>query len=63
MILACTCENSYQDKLYGRGQRVMNQMKHEANQPINYRCTVCLKIRAATSGQIATPVVSNVKVK
>lgn len=35
-IITCTCENSYQDKKYGKGKRVANlTFKEKA------RCTVC----------------------
>jgi len=41
-ILSCTCDHDYQDKKYGKGRRVHNQVQ---SQPGNekYRCTVCLK--------------------
>lgn len=31
----CTCKSPYQDKRYGRGQRVHNKKKD------GWRCTVC----------------------
>lgn len=39
MILPCTCISSFQDKLYGPGKRVANQMKN----PALARCTCCGK--------------------
>jgi hypothetical protein len=39
MILKCDCRNSFMDKMYGVGMRVMNKTAKERM----YRCTVCLK--------------------
>ena len=38
-IMKCTCKHEYQDKKYGKQNRVFNQ-KVKANE---YRCTVCSK--------------------
>lgn len=38
-ILPCTCTHAYQDKKYGRGNRVHNKIKTGAG----WRCTVCGK--------------------
>ena len=35
IIEQCTCENAYQDKMYGKGMRVKNQTGSGS------RCTVC----------------------
>jgi len=43
MILQCTCEHRFQDRVYGRGRRVMNQCKPKQPKP-SYRCTVCLRV-------------------
>jgi hypothetical protein len=40
-IKKCTCKNEYQDKKYGKGQRVHNF----ATGKEKWRCTVCLKER------------------
>lgn len=37
------CKNDYQDKKYGRGKRVANEMTHSASGK-RYKCTVCLAI-------------------
>jgi hypothetical protein len=36
-ILSCNCKHEYQDKKYGQGKRVHNEMKDKKG----YRCTVC----------------------
>jgi hypothetical protein len=38
MIKKCVCTHAWQDKKYGEGNRVANEMKNG-----NYRCTVCGK--------------------
>ena len=43
VILHCTCNNTYQDKVYGTGMRVFNEMR-SGSKPgkfNGYRCTVC----------------------
>lgn len=42
MILPCTCKNEYQDKEYGKGNRVHNPCKKNTSA----RCTVCGKEQA-----------------
>ena len=37
------CKSDYQDKKYGRGKRVANEMAHSASGK-QYKCTVCLAI-------------------
>lgn len=44
-VLACTCKSEYQDKRYGKGQRVMNPLT-DKKYPNTHRCTVCSKVRA-----------------
>jgi len=40
MIYPCNCTHEYQDKKYGKGNRVFNEtMSH------NYRCSVCGNMR------------------
>lgn len=41
-IFKCNCEHEYQDKKYGKGNRVFNSKK---GTPLEYRCTVCERIR------------------
>lgn len=36
-VFDCTCENEYQDKVYGKHKRVFNDTLK------GYRCTVCKK--------------------
>jgi len=38
MITKCTCADKYQDKTYGKGNRVHNEMTKD---PTKCRCTVC----------------------
>lgn len=39
MIRPCTCSNTYQDYLHGKGNRVMNETKKGSF----VKCTVCTK--------------------
>jgi len=55
MILQCTCIHPYQDKLYGKGKRVHNQMQRSGGGAIKYRCTVCKTERESGSANIALP--------
>lgn len=41
-ITSCDCKHEYQDKMYGRGQRVHNPCKRGTDS-VDYRCTVCGK--------------------
>lgn len=41
-IFQCSCKNEFQDKTYGKGNRVMNPMG-KADKISGYRCTVCGK--------------------
>lgn len=45
MILPCNCVSNYQDRVYGSGMRVHNQM-NDAGSTKMYRCTVCQAERA-----------------
>jgi hypothetical protein len=45
MILACTCENKFQDKTFGKNMRVFNARKKGEKSAQLYRCTVCNKER------------------
>ena len=44
MIKKCDCENEYQDKVYGKGNRVHNLTKAGS-----YRCTICTKVKSGGS--------------
>lgn len=44
-ILKCTCKHEYQDKVYGKQQRVHNAMKKESGGQ-HWRCTVCSKMKS-----------------
>lgn len=46
VIKPCECQNEGQDKLHGKGKRVMNRIKPNNDKPKHYRCTVCGKERA-----------------
>ena len=41
-IASCYCNNAYQDKKYGVGKRVFNQLGKDENQ---YKCTCCGVVR------------------
>lgn len=42
-IITCDCKNEYQDKKYGKGNRVANQIKKMSGTIPFVRCTVCKK--------------------
>lgn len=48
MIKNCTCSNEFQDKLYGKGKRVMN----ECAKGTACRCTVCSKVYPLSGSEI-----------
>ena len=41
MILNCTCNNEFQDKLYGSGRRVFNSGAGFGGGAKQYSCTTC----------------------
>lgn len=45
-ILSCTCKNDFQDKEYGKGQRVHNPSVKDGKSKGN-RCTVCGNVKPA----------------
>ena len=45
MILKCKCKHDYQDKKYGKGNRVHNFVVNNTKAGGDYRCTVCLACR------------------
>lgn len=44
MIMKCDCEHEFQDKVYGKGNRVHNYRDKDNN----YICTVCGSIKTAS---------------
>lgn len=42
-IVKCDCKSDFQDKEYGKSQRLMNQASAKGSQPKRFRCTVCSK--------------------
>ncbi len=40
-ILKCSCKHEYQDKKYGKGNRVHNALASKSGRLQEYRCTVC----------------------
>lgn len=45
MILPCDCTSETQDKLYGKGKRVHNDMATKAQGQRETRCSVCQKVK------------------
>jgi len=45
MLLACTCKHPYQDRKYGKGQRVHNVGKAKVGSGRIARCTACLRVK------------------
>ena len=41
VIRKCECKNEYQDGLYGKGKRLMNEKQGKQS---GYKCTVCKKV-------------------
>lgn len=60
MILHCTCQHWDQDELHGKGLRVHNLALKGLNTAPGHRCTVCLKMHAATEA-VKTPDVVKAK--
>lgn len=42
IIHACNCNHEFQDKLYGKFNRVFNPMVRD-RRVVGYRCTICKK--------------------
>lgn len=42
-IISCTCENKFQDNIYGANNRLCNNAPMKGSNPGRYRCTVCGK--------------------
>jgi len=45
MIKFCSCKHEYQDKEYGKNNRVHNELAPKSGHPQEYRCTVCGRVR------------------
>lgn len=45
-IVRCTCDNQYQDSVYGKNMRVANSCASNNASVKNFRCTVCLKVHS-----------------
>lgn len=45
-ILSCDCKHEVQDKIHGKGKRVMNQVKEKQGEKAVFRCTVCRKTKS-----------------
>lgn len=43
IVRECTCKSEYQDKRYGKGQRLMNPTMAESGGKQLFRCTVCAR--------------------
>lgn len=39
-IFRCTCSHEFQDRMYGKGNRVFNQ-RMAGSKENGYRCTIC----------------------
>jgi hypothetical protein len=45
-VLPCDCHHPFQEKRYGQHHRLHN-MCHPKNDPPDWRCTVCGKVKAS----------------
>ena len=52
MILECTCTHKYQDKKYGKNQRVHNPKGGSVEKATGWRCTVCKKDKDVARGSV-----------
>lgn len=48
-VIKCTCAHSYQDELYGPGNRIANPTAHG-----QYTCTVCGKMSGVAGTAVAS---------
>lgn len=61
MLSKCTCKSEYQDKKYGKGNRVFNQMGGGRGSDKGVaRCSVCGCMLQSTIGVVNQKVRSNV---
>ena len=44
-IKKCDCKHEYQDKRYGKNNRVHNELAKKPNSTAEYRCTVCGRVK------------------
>ena len=42
-LKTCNCKSEFQDKQYGKDQRVHNRTKQAMGKESKWRCTICLK--------------------
>lgn len=40
-VLGCSCDNKYQDRIYGINRRVHNKMEKKAGTSDIWKCTCC----------------------
>lgn len=52
MIMRCTCEHEFQDRLHGKYMRVFNPLKRSATHSNHARCTVCGTIKQMGESKI-----------
>lgn len=61
MISKCNCSSEYQDKKYGKGNRVFNPMGQSRSVSKGIaRCSVCSRVLQSTSGVVNQGVKSDV---
>jgi len=58
MIMRCSCEHEFQDRLYGKGMRVFNQIKRSASHSNHARCSVCGVVKPISENK-AEPIKPN----
>lgn len=44
-VMGCVCKHAYQDRVYGRGRRVHNEVKSTTKHGGKWRCTVCKRVK------------------
>lgn len=50
----CTCQHTFQDKIYGIGRRLANLVTKSikpGSNTVEYRCTVCKKTHSVNKGK------------
>lgn len=48
----CACEHEFQDKIYGKGVRVMNTTAKGDDKNVDVRCTVCKRVTRVNRGLV-----------
>lgn len=51
-VVRCTCQNEFQDKQYGQGNRLANATAKQDKDQADVRCTVCSKIHSVNLSRI-----------